>query len=435
MARKIFGIIVFLCISSLFLSGCKSAREKPLQVEINQINGQWSLTRGGEPYFIRGAVGIQYMDRLKSYGANSVRVWRDHAVNARQAGQAGLTVLISLPIRAERDGMDYDNESMVRDQFEAVMDLVDSVKDQPSVLMWAIGNELDYVPGAETYKKSVWTAVNDIAKAIKKADPYHPVMTVVGSGRFHKIRDLKAMAPDLELLGVNAYADMAEIPGKLEEYGWDKPYVFTEWGVSGYWQVPGTAWGAPYEENTTEKAGIYREKYENVVLAHSGRCLGSYVFLWGWKQEHTHTWFGMIDAEGRESEAVRVMEEMWTGEPPLNHAPFIDSLVIDDRPYFYDIVIRPGSVHEARVVGNEPDNDRLTYLWEIRPEAEYASYAGHGEVTPPVLPDLIGVLGEGKVSFKAPDAAGAYRIYVYLYDRHNHYAAANKPFLVKEEEE
>jgi hypothetical protein len=58
----------------------------------------------------------------------------------------------------------------------------------------------------------MWDAVNDIAGMIKKIDPNHPVMTVVGYGKLEKIKDIKERCPNLDLLGVNAYAAVLKVP-------------------------------------------------------------------------------------------------------------------------------------------------------------------------------------------------------------------------------
>ncbi len=410
----------------------------PLEVRIVEAGDSYALHVNGAPYFIKGAVGRTRMAELKAHGANSVRLWSNHQAGLDEAHRHGMTALVSLPIRAERRGMDYDDPIAVEAQFHEIMALVESLKQHPALLMWAVGNELDFVPGSETYKKSMWDAVNDLVEAIQATDPNHPVMTVVGSGRFHKILDVRERVPALDLLGVNTYADMEAIPARLSQYGWTKPFVFTEWGVSGYWQVPKTAWGAPYEENTSKKAAAYRRKYETVVLGHAQNCLGEYVFLWGWKQETTHTWFGLFDDQGRETEGVDVMHELWTGHPPENRAPSIEDIVLEGKVYLEDITTEPEALLEASVQGRDPDGDPLTFHWEIRPEAIYADYAGQGEKQPPALPGLIQqtrprAVAEGEaesLTFRAPHKPGAYRLFVYISDNHHHVATANKPFLV-----
>jgi hypothetical protein len=49
------------------------AQDKPARVRIENRNGNFRLLRNGEPYFIKGAVGSDYLDKLKAYGGNSIR--------------------------------------------------------------------------------------------------------------------------------------------------------------------------------------------------------------------------------------------------------------------------------------------------------------------------------------------------------------------------
>lgn len=76
------------------------------------------------------------------------------------------------------------------------------------------------------------------------------------------------------------------------------------------------------------------------------------------------------------------------------------------------------------VVGN-------SYLdWEIRPEAKYAAYAGQGEKVPEPVQGLIS--GQTvDISFKTPSSSGAYRLFVYVYDRNGHFSTGNLPFYVR----
>ncbi len=398
-------------------------------MEIKEKDGAYILYRGGDPFFIKGAVGWDYLDRLAAYGGNSLRMGPGFL---DRADSLGLTVLANLPVGSQRDGFDYDDKEAVDAQLNKIRGIVEENKNHPALLMWAIGNELDHIPGDLDYNLKVWDAVNDIAGMIKKTDPYHPVLTVVGCGRFNKIRDIKERCPNLDLLGINTYGVMLEVPTLLSEQGWTKPYAVTEWGVSGWWEVPRTKWDVVIEETSTEKAALYRKKYEEAVLA-DPRCIGSYVFLWtSNRQERTHTWFNMF-CNGAETEAVETMQYMWTGKWPDNLAPRIKSLSINGMQALDHVSLAPGSINRAEVFVDDPDRDELEFEWELLPEpTEFGAYAGQGELKPEGVEGFIQQAEKGMIRFRVPGEDGkSYRLFVYIYDGQGNIAVANIPFYVE----
>lgn len=400
-------------------------------VEIVEEEGGFRLYRGGEPFFIKGAVGWSYLDELAEAGANSLRTGPrllDEAHNL------GLTVLVNLRMEAERGGFDYDDEQAVKDQFDRIKEIVEENKDHPAVLMWAVGNELDHIPGNLDYNLKMWDAVNDIARMIKEIDPYHPVMTVIGTGRPEKLADIMERCPDLDLLGINAYADIVDIPDWLREFRWNKPYAVTEWGPSGHWEVPRTRQGVAIEETSTEKAGLYRERYEEVILGDPW-CIGSYAFLWtSDRQERTHTWYNMFTGDGLKKGSVGSMQYMWTGKWPENRAPEIESLTINGMEASDNIALVAESIHSAEVVVTDPDNDPLTIEWELLPEpTEFGAYAGQGETKPAPVEGFVRSVENGEIRFEVPaDTGRSYRLFVYAFDGRGNAAVANIPFYVTE---
>ena len=75
-----------------------------------------------------------------------------------------------------------------------------------------------------------------------------------------------------------------------------------------------TAWGAAIEETSTQKAKTYEASMVS-IMNDSTKCLGSYVFLWGQKQETTSTWFSMFTEDGDETEVMDIIIKGWTGLP------------------------------------------------------------------------------------------------------------------------
>ncbi|HAQ21320.1 MAG TPA: hypothetical protein DCR40_19125 [Prolixibacteraceae bacterium] len=419
--KKIFLLLPIWCISLIGFAQ---------KIEIRKDGNDWQLLVNQKPFFIKGVVGHTYLEKVKEYGGNSVRIgFRKEELDKAQ--QLGLKALVNLPANAERYGFDYDDTEAIRKQTEKMVEIVKKTKDHPAVMMWAIGNELDYIPGTKPFNPKMWDAVNDAAKAIKAIDPNHPVMTVIGTSMMEKVADIVKRCPHLDLLGINTYGDIYTLPETLKKYGWTKPYVISEWGPDGYWEVKRTKWGAPYEQTGREKYTCYEKKYRSAIDNGNGQCLGSYVFYWsGFKQETTHTWFCMFNIDGLESPLVGLMHQMWTGKKQDNAAPIVDSLNIGKMVRYQNIYLKPGSGQTAKVTAADSDKDALTYKWEIRPEAVYASYAGQGEKEPKPLPGLI---SEEKtdIRFIAPAEKGAYRLFVYVFDGKGHFSTANLPFWVE----
>lgn len=421
--------IINICLSCLLVFGM-SVKAYPQKVQILKEGNQWKLIVDNKPFFVKGVVGHTYLEKVKQYGGNSIRIgWKKEELD--QVTALGLNALVNLPANAERYGFDYNDTAAVKKQTDRIKEIVKATKDHPAVLMWAIGNELDYIPGTKPFNPKVWVAVNEAARAIKAIDPNHPVMTVIGTSMMEKVADIARLCPDLDLLGINTYGDIYTLPETLQKYGWTKPYLISEWGPDGYWEVKKTQWDAPYEQTGREKYICYEKKYRSAIDNGSGQCLGSYVFYWsGFKQETTHTWFCMFNADGLESPLVGLMHQLWTGKTPSNMAPIVDSLNIENKVRYRDIILKPGVSYSSKVTASDADKDVLTYQWEIRPEAVYASYAGQGEQVPEPVRGLISETGK-TIHFTAPKEKGAYRIFVYAMDGKGHFSTANLPFFVE----
>ena len=251
-----------------------------IPVELKATEQGWQLLRGGEPYFIKGAGGSGSLEQLAAAGANSVRTWGADNVGPLldEAHALGLTVTVGIWLGHERHGFDYNDETQVREQLERAREAVLRYKDHPAVLLWGIGNEMEGFENGDN--PVIWKAVNDVAAMVKELDPHHPTMTVTTFVHGERIEYLHKRSPAIDIHGVNAYGGASIVAERLREGGATKPFVLTEFGPVGSWEMPKTEWGAPYEQTSTDKAKFYKQSYEQGVVAEPGFALGSYAFLW-----------------------------------------------------------------------------------------------------------------------------------------------------------
>jgi hypothetical protein len=301
------------------------------------------------------------------------------------------------------------------------------LKDHPALLGWGIGNELNL--RATNFK--VWDAVQDIAAMIHKTDPIHPTTTMLAGIGKGEVDYIAANCPDIDFLCVQMYGDIVNLPKRLSDAGYKGPYIVSEWGATGHWEVGLTDWKAPIEQTSTEKASAIAERYEKAILADTKNCMGSFVFLWGQKQERTPTWYGLFTEKDEETEAIDQMHNFWTGSWPADRCPSIISASLNGKTRFDNINLKPGQEYVSAIQAVDVDNDSLYVRVEILKESTDLKDGGDFETRPEALDKLVTMASPEKVVFNAPVNEGPYRLFVYVLDGKNHAATVNFPFLVK----
>ena len=401
---------------------------KPVPVEIQKTATGWQLLRGGEPYFVKGAGGDVYkLDLLKSLGANAIRTWGvgDGSV-LDEAHARGMTVLLCLDIAPERLGFDYDDTDAVNAQLERARSAVRQYKNHPALLGWMIGNELNLM---HTNPK-VWDAVNDISKMIHEEDGLHPTTTALAGLGEDTYSLIQTRAPDLDFLSTQVYGMLPVLHEHVASIGVEMPIMVTEWGTVGHWELPQTDWGAPLELTSTEKAAHYLKGYELAIVPFPDQVLGSFVFLWGQKQERTPTWYGMFTLNGEITEPVDAAQKLWSGQWPENRAPYIEGLFLDDQAASESVLLRPGADYPILVEAGDIDSERLSIEWVVMGESQAKEIGGDREMIPETLRGLV-ASASAETILSAPKAPGAYRLFVYVRDPEGKVAHANLPFKVE----
>ncbi|MEM1072190.1 MAG: glycoside hydrolase family 2 TIM barrel-domain containing protein [Planctomycetota bacterium] len=416
-----------------------SARAQAIPVTVEKTDAGYRLLRGGEPYYVKGAGGTRHLELLVESGGNSIRTWGADQLEPvtwpdgrtmslmDRAHELGLTVCAGFWIDHMPGGfkpgtLDYDDPAQVEAQLERARAFAREWKDHPALLIWGVGNE---VAGDDRVR--AFQELNRVAKAIKEVDPHHPTMTVLAGIWPDQAALFAQHCPDIDLLGVNAYGGLAVVPTDLLSQGYDGPYLATEYGPIGHWEVDSTPWGAEIEQPSGPKSRTYESMHRIGVTDVPDRALGGYVFLWGNKQERTDTWYSMILETGEKTAAVDAMTRVWSGREPENRAPLVEAIESD----LALATVAPGSEWTASVSVTDPDGDNLSYEWVVREESSDKGAGGAFERTPGDVNGGIEDPGSATVALRVPQTPGPYRLHVYVRDGRGAVGVANVPFLVE----
>jgi hypothetical protein len=421
--RFLVGLAVFVgaLIVGASHSASAAAADGPSHVELRQTDGNWQLFCDGHPFFIQGAGGDASRELIKRCGGNSFRLWGADAIDNQldQAQSLGLAVTVGIWLEHSPgpNHFDYQNPAQVAVQLEKVRQAVLKYKDYPAVLVWGIGNEMEgYKDGGDP---AIWKAVEQAAALVHKLDPNHPTMTAIAEIGGKRVQSINQYCPDIDIVGINTYAGGPTVARRYRQLGGFKPFILTEFGPAGTWEIGSNSWGAPIELTSTAKNEAYRETYAGTVLPERGKlCLGSYAFLWGNKQEATATWFGMFLPDGTRLEAVDTMSELWTGHAPAQRCPQMWPIKLDRDN------VKGGETIHATLDVSDPDNHPLTAQWVLTSDAAVYQTGGAYQQEARTFGDAISSADIHGAVIHMPDRVGPYWLYAYVYDGHGRGATA-----------
>jgi hypothetical protein len=400
---------------------------------VGDDSGRWQLWRNGAPYVVRGVGGYGHLELAAASGATTLRTWSVTALEEKEGGQnlldrahtLNLTVIAGLWVRHPRHGFDYGNAVALQKQREEIRAAVRRYKAHPALLVWGLGNEIEL--GHDSSDIRLWRELEVLARIVKEEDPNHPVMTVLAGGGTAKISSIQTHCPSIDILGINSYGPATLVNTMLDDAGWMKAYMLTEFGPRGPWEVQHTPWGAPVEPGSAEKVASYIGAQRSALADPRGRCLGTFAFLWGQKQEVTATWFGLFLPTGEKTPVVDALAREFTGRWPVNRSPQIRSLktaLAGDR-------VGAGREFAVTVEADDSEHDPLTYEWQVVAESSDRKSGGDKETPPPVIAGCFAGPGGPAVTVRTPDQSGAYRLFVTVRDGRGGGCSENVPFFVQ----
>ena len=406
--------------------------------------GGFDLFIDGKQTYIKGQ-GQWLLAKAHERGSNAMRTWKVDNIEelqgqVKEAEENGMHILVGLTINAD-GAWNGESESTAiraqRDKYrEYVLKIADAFKDDDRIFAWALGNELNM--NAPESGGENWKFIDELAVLIKSVDKRHLVGSVI-SHDGAALNLIGKYCPHFDFVGINSYygnpekgdPGIADIKPMVAKSEWKGPYMITEFGTSGYWQVDKTSWGTPIEATEEEKRQQFEKSYE--YIQSDNRCIGSFCFKWNSDHiETTQTWFTMfgeagipgLPLNGEMKPTVEAMERMWTGKEPRQHAPKLTRMTINGLEARDNVRLGKDAAFTVAVEATDQDGDGLKYYWEILTQAEKRDARGQrvGKVVETDTPT---------VSLSGIPSKGKYRVFVYITDGTGYMTDANIPVLVE----
>ncbi|SEP50973.1 discoidin domain-containing protein [Amycolatopsis saalfeldensis] len=394
----------------------------PGVVKVTGSQGNWQLTVDGAPYVVKGLTwgppvgeAATRMPELHEAGVNTVRTWGTDATTQPlldAAAANGLKVINGFwlqPGGGPGSGgcVDYLTDTTYKNtMLGEIQRWVTQYRDHAGVLMWNVGNESilgmqNCYSGTQLEQERVaYTQfVEQAAQAIHAIDANHPVTSTdawTGAWPYYK-----AYAPSLDLYSVNAYKQVCQVKQDWNAGGYTKPYIVTETGPAGEWEVPNDANGVPAEPTDVQKRDGYVNAW-NCILGHPGVALGATLFHYGSEGDFGGVWFNITTGNEKRLSWYAV-RKLYSGRTDGNTPPVIGSMNLSRTTD-----VPAGGTFTLTADVADPDGDPITYTMGYN--SKYINGAGG------LIPAQF--TGGGPFTVTAPSALGVWKLYLYARDGH-----------------
>lgn len=430
----------------------------------------------GKEFYVNGAAATMAHSLMADYGANVCRIYSSSMQTRAlldELHESGLMCYVGLPAPSyssfSAEDPTYDDPAYRESRINTVIKIVEALKDHPAVLCWSLGNEVE--GGGNDAREGTYKYYGELAAAIRKIDPDHPVTAAfTETPTAFKISKVNEYCPDLDFLSFNSYYSVLKTyqagssksyTQMLEEFGWSKPYMITEFGPTGTWKRSDPElkkrindWGALIQLTSDEAAAKYIECWK--LIRNYSRCLGGFAFWWGY-QTHGQVlgWYPFFTKDMIPLTPVEAMESCWKGvsyspQSPsfgswtsaieLNGMTLADASASATGRSEKNPVLKPGQscTAKANAEGRNGSNSALVYKWFIYKDCTYSHKSGDKDWTKVTWTDcesVYSMYGQHKsmdedagaelfedrtrqeVVFRAPSEDGNYRLYVIVIDK------------------
>ncbi|MYR91583.1 coagulation factor 5/8 type domain protein [Streptomyces sp. SID685] len=406
-------------------------------VKVEGIQGNWRLTVGGQPYTVKGVTwgpavsdAPTYLPGVKAMGANTIRTWgTDGSSKALLDAAAANGIRVINGFWLQPGGgpgaggcVDYVTDTTYKNaMLTEFAQWVDAYKSHPATLMWNVGNESvlglqNCYSGSqlEAERNAYTSFVNDVAKKIHSIDPDHPVTSTdawTGAWPYYKRN-----APDLDLYAVNSYSNVCKVRQDWLDGGYTKPYIITETGPAGEWEVPDDVNGIPDEPTDIQKADAYTKAW-NCVTGHQGVALGATLFHYGTEHDFGGVWFNLVP-DGLKRLSYYAVKKAYTGSTAGDNTPPVISNMTADLASS----VPAGGEFTVHADVRDPDGDPITY--KVFLSGNYAN--GDKRLVEAQWRST----GNGTFVVTAPQKLGVWKVYLQAEDGHGNAGIETKSVKV-----
>ena len=406
------------------------------QTTVQKNEQGWQLIVDGKPFEIKGATFEyvkdvenydRYFEDLKSLGINSIRTWatgKETKALLDAAQKHNIKIMMGIWMRHGRPGMEDDDRfDYLKDtkgmqvMYDGAIDFVKTYKDHPAVLTWGIGNEVYLNIATDPEKEAYSKLLEKICKEIKKIDPNHPI-TSVEAWTFG-MEWWQKYVPSIDIYGLNVYGAGANfLQDELDKRNIDKPYLISEFGVQGEWDVKQEVNGVKVEPSDQEKYDAIAKGYHDWILNKS-KNLGVFMFHYGSNYNHMSPWLLMFHNKMFRPQ-YWATREAFTGKKPVNQIPVINEFELSKNESKSKVWI-PVSLKVS-----DQENETLEFSFH------YNQRTGSRKRRDQLLKlNHKGNLQEG-FQIQLPEEDGPVKIYVNVKDTYNNVGIASTGIIVKD---
>ncbi|MFJ4464583.1 MULTISPECIES: discoidin domain-containing protein [unclassified Streptomyces] len=406
-------------------------------VRVSGTQGNWQLTVDDRPYTVKGltwgpsiADAPKYLPDVKSMGVNTIRTWGTDGSTEPlldSAAAQGIRVINGFwlqPGGGPGSGgcVDYVTDTTYKNSMlTEFARWVEEYKNHPATLMWNVGNESvlglqNCYSGTELEnQRNAYTGfVNDVARKIHGIDPDHPVTSTdawTGAWPYYKRN-----APDLDLYSMNSYGSLCKVRQDWIDGDYNKPYIITETGPAGEWEVPDDANGVPDEPTDVQKAEGYTKAW-NCITGHQGVALGATMFHYGTEHDFGGVWFNLLP-DGLRRLSYYAVKKAYTGSiSGDNTPPVISGMTVSSAG-----ATPAGGEFTVRADIRDPDGDRVT------PKIYLSGNYANGDKR--LVEANWRAAGDGTFAVTAPEKLGVWKVYIQAEDGHGNAGIETKSVRV-----